>query len=72
MDSEQKNLLEALAKKALELSGPSKKELEKYCWMVLHEYRHGVFPVEYDIREIDEKMYISVLKLAKGLSNDFG
>ena len=65
MNSDQKIVVETLAKKAIEMSGSSKKELEKYCWMVLHEYKHGVFPTEYDIREIDEGMYVSVLELAK-------
>ena len=47
-------LIETLSKKALVLSGESKKELERTCWMIVHEHKHGVMPTEYDIREIDE------------------
>jgi len=54
-----------LAIKACEMSGPSLNEIERYCWMVVHEYRHGVMPVEYDIRDIDETLYLNVLNYAK-------
>ena len=54
-----------LAIKASEMSGPSLNEIERYCWMVVHEYRHGVMPVEYDIRDIDETLYLNVLNYAK-------
>ena len=46
--------IQKLSKKAIDLSGKSKKELERTCWMIVHEYRHGSMPTEYDIREIDE------------------
>ena len=58
-------LIERLSKKALVLSGQSKKELERTCWMIVHEYKHGSMPTEYDIREIDEKLYLEVLRIAK-------
>ena len=54
-----------LAKEAIELSGKSKKELEKSCWMIVHGHKHGVMPTEYDIREIDEELYLDVLRTAK-------
>ena len=40
----------------------SKGEVEKFCWMVVHEYKHGVLPSEYDIREIDEDLYLKLLQ----------
>ncbi len=40
-------------------------ELERSCWMVVHEHHHGVKPTEYDIREIDEDLYLAVLQAAK-------
>ena len=58
-------LIERLSKKAVILSGQSKKELERTCWMIVHEYKHGSMPTEYDIREIDEALYLEVLKIAK-------
>ena len=56
--------LETLGKKAIELAGSSKSNLERSCWMVVHEYIHGVMPVEYDIREIDESLYLELLQYA--------
>jgi len=58
-------LIEKLAIKGIKLSGKSKKELERACWMIVHEYKHGVMPTEYDIRDIDECLYLNVLKRAK-------
>ena len=37
-------------------------EIEKFCWMAVHEFKHGVLPSEYDIREIDEDLYLLLLK----------
>ena len=37
-------------------------EIEKFCWMAVHEHKHGVLPSEYDIREIDEELYLELLK----------
>ena len=58
-------LIKILSEKAIDLSGKSKKELERACWMVVHEYKHGSMPTEYDIREIDEHLYLEVLRTAK-------
>ena len=58
-------LIEKLSQKAINLSGQSKSELERTCWMILHEHKHGVMPTEYDIREIDEELYLKVLRVAK-------
>ncbi len=43
----------------------SKGEIEKFCWMAVHEYKHGVLPSEYDIREIDEELYLKLLQVFK-------
>ena len=37
-------------------------EIEKFCWMAVHEHKHGVLPSEYDIREIDEELFLQLLK----------
>ena len=58
-------LIKKLSKKAIDLSGKSQKELERTCWMIVHEYKHGAMPTEYDIREIDEALYLEVLRSAK-------
>ena len=59
------SLIQKLSKKAIELSGKSKKELERTSWMIVHEHKHGVMPTEYDIKEIDEELYLEVLRTAK-------
>ena len=61
-------LIKELSKKAIDLSGSSKKELERTCWMIVHEHKHGVMPTEYDIREIDEELYLEVLKKARDIA----
>jgi hypothetical protein len=38
---------------------------ERNCWMAVHHHVHGVLPSEYDIREIDEDLYLAVLKARK-------
>ena len=58
-------VIEKLAIKGIKLSGNSKNELERSCWMILHEYKHGVMPTEYDIRDVDESLYLKVLRRAK-------
>ena len=46
----------------------SKGEIEKFCWMAVHEHKHGVLPSEYDIREIDEDLYLQLLKKLKSIN----
>ena len=58
-------LLESLVQQGLELAATAGGELERSCWMVVHEHHHGVKPTEYDIREIDEQLYLEVLKAAR-------
>ena len=57
--------VESLVKRSLEVSLTAGGELERSCWMVVHEHHHGVKPTEYDIREIDEDLYLVVLQAAK-------
>ena len=59
------SLIQKLSKKAIELSGQSKKDLDRTCWMIVHDHKHGAMPTEYDIREIDEELYLEVLRTAK-------
>lgn len=40
-------------------------EVDKFCWMAAHEHKHGVLPSEYDIRDIDENLYLLLLKEIK-------
>ena len=58
-------LVQTLVEKGLELSVSAGGELERSCWMVVHEHHHGVKPNEYDIREIDEELYLEVLNAAR-------
>ena len=44
----------------------SENDLEKFCWMAVHEHKHGMLPSEYDVREIDESLYLILLKKFKG------
>ena len=61
------SLIQQLSKKAIDLSGKSEKELDRICWMIVHEHKHGTMPTEYDIREIDEELYLEVLRMARKL-----
>ena len=62
MDNQNLDLINPLVDRCMNLLGDSKEDLEKICWMVVHQHHHGVMPVEYDIREIDESLYLAVLK----------
>ena len=55
------SLIKSLIKKVMEYPRFSKKDIEKFCWMAAHEHKHGVLPSEYDIREIDEDLYLVLL-----------
>ena len=61
----EKEIIDSLVRKWLELSVSAGGELERSCWMVVHEHHHGVRPSEYDIREIDEELYLAVLEAAR-------
>ena len=59
------SLIELLISKVKNYPNFSEDELEKYCWMAVHEHKHGMLPSEYDIREIDESLYLVLLKQFK-------
>jgi hypothetical protein len=52
-------LVAALARESLALAGGT--EPERDCWRVVHRHVHGMFPSEYDIREVPEELYLAVL-----------
>ena len=56
------NLIKSLLMKVKEYPRFSNVEIEKFCWMAVHEHKHGVLPSEYDIREIDEALYLQLLQ----------
>ena len=56
-----KSLIKELFVKVKEYPRFSMGEIEKFCWMAAHEYKHGVLPSEYDIREIDEELFLQLL-----------
>ena len=59
------SLIKALLLKVKEYPRFSNGEIEKFCWMAVHEHKHGVLPSEYDIREIDEELYLQLLQAFK-------
>ena len=56
------SLIKSLSIKVKEYPRFSNEEIEKFCWMAVHEHKHGVLPSEYDIREIDEELYLHLLE----------
>ena len=56
------SLIKTLYIKVKEYPRFSNEEIEKFCWMAVHEHKHGVLPSEYDIREIDEELYLQLLQ----------
>ena len=54
-------LVTTLVARVRELYGPSPSDLERMCWTVVHEHHHGAMPSEYDIRDVDEDLYMAVL-----------
>ena len=62
------SLINALLIKVKEYPRFSRGEIEKFCWMAAHEHKHGVLPSEYDIREIDEELYLQLLQEFKSKS----
>ena len=56
------SLIKELFLKVKEYPRFSNGEIEKFCWMAVHEHKHGVLPSEYDIREIDEELYLQLLR----------
>ena len=60
-------IINVLAFKVIETFGKTNNELDRNCWMIVHEYHHGVMPTEYDIREVEEELYLDVLQRVKEL-----
>ena len=60
-------LVTTLVARVRELYGASPSDLERMCWTVVHEHHHGAMPSEYDIREVDEDLYLAVLTEARSL-----
>ena len=60
-------LVTTLVARVRELYGPSPSDLERMCWTVVHEHHHGAMPSEYDIREVDEDLYLAVLVAARSV-----
>ena len=65
MEDYSESLIQSLSKKVKEYPLFSIGEVEKFCWMAVHEHKHGVLPSEYDIREIDEELYSQLLQKFK-------
>ena len=65
MDDYSDSLINLLINKVKNYPNFSENELEKYCWMAVHEHKHGMLPSEYDIREIDENLYLILLNKFK-------
>ena len=59
------SLINLLTNKVKSYPNFSENELEKFCWMAVHEHKHGMLPSEYDVREIDESLYLKRLKKFK-------
>lgn len=58
-------LVTRLVARVRELYGHAPSDLERMCWTVVHEHHHGAMPSEYDIREVDEDLYLAVLTSAR-------
>lgn len=60
-------LVERLAQESFDFDGTSR-DPERNCWLVVHRHAHGVLPSEYDIREVPEDLYLSVLARRRSLT----
>ena len=54
-------LVTALVERVHAVYGDQLSDVERQCWTVVHEHHHGAMPTEYDIREIDEELYLALL-----------
>ncbi len=59
------SLAERLALRVIQAVAANSHEVERCCWSIVHEHIHGFQPVEYDIREIDEALYLQVLQIVQ-------
>jgi hypothetical protein len=60
-------LIEQLAVASRQFEATSK-DLERNCWLAVHQHAHGVLPSEYDIREVPEDLYLAVLAVRRAQS----
>ena len=65
MDSQRLKLIDDLALKVVDTFGNSWIDVEKNCWLIVHQYHHGVLPTEYDVREVEEELFLAVLETVK-------
>ena len=68
MQDYSESLINSLCTKVRNYPRFSIEEIDRFCWMAVHEYKHGVLPSEYDIREIDEELYLQLLEKIKSNS----
>ena len=59
------HLVNALAQASCEFDATGA-DPERNCWLAVHRHVHGVLPSEYDIRDIDEDLYLAVLACRLG------
>ena len=69
VEESRSELLKRLAQESFAFDGIAS-DPERNCWLVVHRYAHGVLPSEYDIRDIDEALYLEVLAERRSLSED--
>ncbi len=62
MDLQRIEVINDLAVKVINTFGKCSSDVEKNCWQIVHEYHHGVMPTEYDVREVDEELFLAVLE----------
>ncbi len=58
-------LVTRLVARVREVYGPTLTDPERMCWTVVHEHHHEAMPTEYDIREVDEDLYLAVLEACR-------
>jgi hypothetical protein len=68
VEESRSELVKRLAQESFAFDG-SATDPERNCWLVVHRHAHGVLPSEYDIREIDEDLYLAVLEQRKQFSS---
>ncbi|MEI6111905.1 MAG: hypothetical protein WCP63_09565 [Cyanobium sp. ELA712] len=59
------HLVNALARASCDFDATGA-DPERNCWLAVHRHVHGVLPSEYDIRDIDEDLYLAVLACRLG------
>ena len=60
MTEPSQELLKQLASEVAQMEN-KQADLERNCWLVAHHHCNGMYPSEYDIREIDEDLYLALL-----------